>query len=173
MNILVLIGYRGTGKTTVARLLAERLQWDSFDSDAEIERRAGKSIKRIFAENGEPRFRDWESEIVTELATRRDVVLALGGGAVLREANRRALSGATLIWLTADPETLHARISADTTTAERRPNLTRVGGRQEIGELLREREAVYRACADYTVDTADKTPEQVADEIVCLVQSDR
>jgi len=170
--LLVLIGYRGTGKSSVARLLAAALQWESFDADIEIERQAGKSIRRIFAEDGEPRFRDWESQVVAELATRRQAVLALGGGAVLRESNRQALTEATVVWLTADAQTLHARITADLATSERRPHLTAVGGKDEIDQLLQQRDPIYRCCADYTVDTVSKTPHQVAEEIVCLVKND-
>src|SRR4030042_1459888 len=80
--ILTLIGYRGTGKTTVARLLAERLGWDWIDADDEIERRAGKSIAAIFADDGEPAFRDLEASVVAELSRWRRSIVALGGGAV-------------------------------------------------------------------------------------------
>ncbi len=76
---LVLIGLRGTGKTTVARLLGERLGWSWFDADAEIEAAAGKSIKRIFADEGERAFREWETKVVAELAGRERAILALGG----------------------------------------------------------------------------------------------
>ena len=94
---LVLIGLRGTGKTTVARLIAERLGWPWFDADAEIEARAGKSIAEIFAAEGEPAFRDRESQVVADLAQRDHSVLALGGGAVMRPANREAI-GARGAW---------------------------------------------------------------------------
>ena len=170
---LVLIGYRGTGKTTVARLLGQALGCEAFDADLEIERLVGKSIRRIFEEDGETRFRDWESEVVAELVPRAQAVHALGGGAVLREANRQVLARATVVWLTADADTLHARISADSATSQQRPDLTAGGGRDEIVRLLRQRESIYRACADYTVDTVSKTPHQVAEEIVCLVGQTR
>ena len=88
---LVLIGYRATGKSETARLLAQRLGWEWVDADAEIEARAGKTIAKIFADDGEQAFRDAESRVVAELAVRDRTVLALGGGAVLREENRRAL----------------------------------------------------------------------------------
>ena len=79
--ILTLIGYRAVGKTTLAKLLAERLGWDWIDADVEIERRAGKSIARIFAEEGEPAFRDLEAKVIADLCRRDRLVLAAGGGA--------------------------------------------------------------------------------------------
>jgi shikimate kinase len=164
---LVLIGLRGTGKTTVARLLAERLAWECFDADAEIESRAGKSIAAIFADDGEAAFRDLESRVVADLANRAHVVLALGGGAVMREENRRAIAAqGRVVWLAASPETLLRRIQADRASAARRPNLTSAGGITEITATLDARRAVYGACAHLTVDTEEKTPAQVADAIL-------
>lgn len=166
MNI-VLIGYRGTGKTTVAGHLARRLGWDWIDTDNEIESRAGKSIAEIFASVGEAAFRDLEQRVVQDLATRDRVVLAVGGGAVLREANRAALkAGGTLVWLTASRETIESRLSADATTAHRRPNLTPAGGAGEIDRILREREPIYRECADLVIDTDDETPAEIAAKIL-------
>ncbi len=145
MNI-TLIGYRATGKTTLARLLAERLRWAWIDADVEIERRAGKAIARIFAEDGEP---------------------AAGGGAPLRPDNRQAIRAAgKVVWLTARPETIHARMSGDATTASRRPSLTDRDALAEIVHLLARREPIYREAADLVVDTEGKTPEQVAAEIL-------
>jgi shikimate kinase len=164
---IVLIGYRGTGKSTVARLLAERLGRDWIDADDEIERRAGKSIAAIFAENGEPAFRDLETSVVAELCRWRRSVVALGGGAVLSEVNRTAIrSSGIVVWLTASVDTLSRRLSADESTASRRPDLTKSGGLSEIETLLATREPIYRACATFEVDTEDKTPAELADEIL-------
>ncbi|MEX0978587.1 MAG: shikimate kinase [Pirellulales bacterium] len=164
---LVLIGMRGTGKSTVARLLAERLAWPWFDADAQIERRAGKPIAAIFADDGEMAFRDWESRVVADLAARDRAVLALGGGAVVRAENRAAIAVlGRVVWLTASPETLLARIEADHSTAARRPNLSAAGGITEIIATLDARRAVYRQCAHLEVDTEGKTPAQVADAII-------
>jgi shikimate kinase len=164
---LVLIGLRGTGKTSVAAVLAERLGWPWFDADALIEARAGKSIKQIFAEDGEPAFRDLEAQVVAELAAAEQTVLALGGGAVVREQNRAALAGrGKVAWLMASPETLWRRIEADSLTASRRPNLSAMGGINEIIATLDARRDLYRACADLEVDTEGKTPAQVADAIL-------
>jgi shikimate kinase len=164
---LVLMGYRGTGKSQVARLLAERLGWPCFDTDEQIEQRAGKSIAAIFAEDGEDAFRDWETQVIADLAARDRSVIALGGGAVLRAQNRAALARAShVVWLTASPQTLWRRIQADAATQARRPNLTAAGGITEIIATLDARRPIYRQCAHAVVDTEDKTPAEVADAIV-------
>lgn len=165
--ILTLIGYRATGKTTLARLLADRLGWEWIDADVEIERRAGKSIARIFAENGEPAFRDLEVQAIGDLCRRKWLVLAAGGGAPLRPENRRAMRAAgKVVWLIARPETILARMTADATTAGRRPNLTDKDPLDEIVQLLRVREPIYRETADFIVETEGKTPETLVGEII-------
>jgi shikimate kinase len=169
---LFLIGYRGTGKTTVARALADRLGVDWFDADDEVERLAGKTIAEIFADDGEPAFREIEAQVVQELSHRRKTVVALGGGAVLRDANRVAIrSNGIVVWLAASVDTIADRMAADKATGSRRPNLTAVGGRAEIETVLAAREPIYRECATFEVDTEGQTTEQVVDEIVGLLAS--
>jgi shikimate kinase len=164
---IALVGYRGTGKTTVARLLAGRLGWDWLDADVELEARCGRSIREVFAAEGEVGFRDREEAVLADLAGREATVLATGGGAVLREANRRRLGTMGLVvWLTADAETIAARLAGDASTACRRPDLTARGGLDEIRELLAAREPFYRSCAQLQVDTAGRQPENVADIIL-------
>jgi len=164
---LVLIGYRATGKTTLAALLAARLEWDWVDADVEIERRAGKSIARIFAEDGEPAFRDLEARVIADLSGRRRLVLAAGGGAPLRPESRRAMRrSGKVVWLKASSETIRARMYGDQTTAARRPNLTEKGPLDEIVHLLGVREPIYRETADLEIDTESRTPGQLADEIL-------
>lgn len=164
---LVLIGYRATGKTTLASLLATRLEWDWIDADVEIERRAGKSIARIFAEDGEPAFRDLEALVIADLCRKDRLVLATGGGAPMRPESRQAMnSNGKVVWLTARPETVLARMTGDQTTAQRRPNLTDKGPLDEISHLLSVREPVYRESSDLEVDTEQKTPQQLVDEIL-------
>ncbi|MGA2616399.1 MAG: shikimate kinase [Thermoguttaceae bacterium] len=164
---LILIGYRATGKTTLARRLAERLGWSWIDADVEIERRAGKSIRRIFAEEGEPAFRGLEAAVIAELCGRQHLVLAAGGGAPLRAENRQAMQhSGRVVWLTAAPETILARMSADATTPERRPGLTEKPPLEEIVQLLSRREPIYRQTAHLVVDTEGKAPDQLADEIL-------
>ncbi|HEY2882792.1 MAG TPA: shikimate kinase [Pirellulales bacterium] len=174
--LIALIGYRGSGKTAVARLAALRLGCDWVDADVELELKASKSIAAVFADDGEERFRDLESTVLAELLARDRAVLAFGGGVVLREENRRQLADAVVsgravvVWLQASPETLWSRIQADHTTAARRPNLTIGGGLDEIRKLLPQREALYRQCAGKIVETDGKAAQAVADEVVEAVK---
>ena len=164
---LFLIGYRGSGKTTVAVALAQQLSWPWVDADVEVERRAGQSIKQIFAAGGEQAFRNLESAVVADLAQRDQHIIALGGGAILREQNRQAICGrGKTVWLQASPEALLARIQSDQTTAERRPSLTVQGGFAEIRELLAARTPLYAACADLTIDAEHQSPEAIARAII-------
>ncbi len=166
MNV-VLIGYRGTGKTTVAQQLALRLGWDWVDADVEIELRAGKSIAAIFADDGEPAFRDLESQVLAAMIGRERIVLAAGGGVVLREENRRLLKTAgKVVWLKADVATILARVAGDQTTAGRRPQLTTAGGEAEVRQLLAQRTPLYRDLADLEIDTEGRTPAEIVEEIV-------
>ena len=168
MNLL-LIGYRGTGKSTVARLVAQRLGWPWLDADVELERRAAKSIAAIFAEDGEPKFRALESQVLAELVQADRHVLALVGGVVLQLQNREVIKRAgPVVCLTAHPETILDRISADPTTAERRPNLTS-GGLEEIRELLANREPLYRECASAAVDTSGRDLTDVVKDVLAFM----
>jgi shikimate kinase len=170
MNI-ILIGYRATGKSSVARILGERLGWPWVDADVEIERRAGKSIARIFAEDGEPAFRDLESRVIADLCSQSNWIIAAGGGAPMREENRRAMKqSGKVIWLQASPQTIYDRMYSDPTTRDRRPNLTNRGGLEEIIELLQKREPIYRQTADFVVNTEGKTVEEVAAEVLTYLQ---
>ncbi|MEN6459128.1 MAG: shikimate kinase [Thermoguttaceae bacterium] len=170
--LLALIGYRATGKTTLAKLLAERLGWAWIDADPEIERVAGQSIERIFAERGEPAFRDLESQVIADLCRRDRLVLATGGGAPLRPENRHALRTAgKIVWLRARPETILARMTADPITPARRPNLTDKSPLAEIVQLLEVRTPLYEELADLAVDTEGKSPDELAAEILTWLQS--
>lgn len=170
---LFLIGYRGTGKSTVGRMLADRLGWDFVDSDEVITEQAGCTIAQIFAGEGEEAFRQRESVAVTALASRERTVVALGGGAVLREANRTALAGrGPVVWLTARCETLAERIQADQVTAAQRPSLTGLAPLEEIRQVLEQRKHVYQGCADLEVDTEEKTPAEVV-EVILAKLADR
>ena len=150
-------------------MLATALDWQGFDADGELEARCGRSIRSVFAAEGEAGFRDREEAVLADLCRRDRVVVATGGGVVLRPRNRERLRTGKVIWLTADVDTLCCRLAADAASAERRPALT--GGtaacdRAEVEHLLRQREPLYRACADVTVDTTDRTPEEVAAAIL-------
>lgn len=163
---LYLIGYRGTGKTTVGRLLAERTGWHFVDADVVLEAAAGKSIKEIFAAEGEVGFRDREARNLREISVRSQSIVATGGGIILREENCRVLKDTGyVVWLTAPVDEIAARVAADPSTGDRRPNLT-VGGTVEIAELLRQREPLYRDCADLEIDTNGRSPEFVVERIL-------
>jgi shikimate kinase len=163
--VIFLVGARGSGKTTVARRLAGRLGWPWLDADDVLERRAGCSVRAVFAAEGEAGFRQREAALLAELAGLSRHVIATGGGVVLREGNRALLRRGRVVWLTADADTLWARLQGDPASAERRPVLT-VGGREEVAAVLRAREPLYRACADLAVPTAGRSPEDVVGDIL-------
>lgn len=163
-SLVFLIGYRGTGKSTVAQLVARKLGWEWSDADAVLEQRYGRTIRQIFAEEGEPGFRDKESTVLADLAQLNRHLVATGGGVILRPENRAKLRAGKVVWLTAPAEVLWDRLQADTTTADRRPNLAQ-GGLAEIEENLRCRAPLYASCADWVVDTATTSPEEVADAL--------
>lgn len=164
---IILVGPRCTGKTTVGRLLAARLDRHFADADDRIEAGAGKSIAEIFVAEGETGFRNREAAALAELCSQPASVIATGGGSVLREANRQLLkANGFVVWLTAAPETLWERIRTDPTTAARRPNLTATGGPDEVRTLMALREALYREVADFAVACDTLSPEAVADAIL-------
>jgi shikimate kinase len=165
----VLIGYRGSGKSTIGHKLADRL-WQKFvDTDAMVVERAGMSIAEIFRQDGEARFRELEAEVVREAAKLQEHVIALGGGAPLREENRVAIKGGghRVVYLRCEVETLVARIQADPETAQTRPSLTALGGGvEEISKVLAEREPIYRQMMDAEIDVTNLTPDEVMVYIV-------
>lgn len=169
--LVFLIGYRGAGKSTIARSLARRLGWDWVDADDFLERAAGKTIQQIFAAEGEASFRAREAAILSQLADRERLVVATGGGVILREENRRRLGQGFVAWLIADAPTLWRRLGDDASTAQRRPNLAQ-GGLAEIEDLLRARSPLYEICADLKVD-ASRSPEQITEEIFAGYQNAR
>ena len=157
--MIILIGYRGTGKTTLAAPLAKRLGWTAVDADVELERRAGRSIREIFDDSGEPEFRRLERETLIELLGRQQLVIAAGGGAILNPETRRDFQQAgSVVWLRASIDTIEQRLYGDATTTQRRPNLTASGGRQEIERLLADRDPLYRECATINVATDEPLP---------------
>jgi shikimate kinase len=168
---VVLIGYRGSGKTTNGKRLADQL-WQPFvDTDELIVRKAGKTIREIFDQQGEQAFRDLESEIVREAMLLQEQVISLGGGALLREENRAAIkaSGHKVIYLKCDPQELHKRISADPQSSATRPNLTAAGGLEEVKHLLEVREPTYRAAMTAELDVTHLSPAEAVVYIVRLL----
>jgi shikimate kinase len=162
MNI-VLIGYRGSGKSSIGKKLAAELWMEFIDTDELIAKRAGKTIREIFTQHGEEHFRDLEEQAVAEAAARDNTVIAAGGGVVLRAANVVALKkNGKIIWLQADPQTLFANINADAASPHTRPDLTSAGGLDEIKTVLAQRAPLYHAAADATLDV---TRLSVADAV--------
>ena len=161
---IALLGFMGTGKSTVAALLARRLGRRIVEMDAVIEQRAGKPIANIFAEDGEPRFRQMERELISELAAQRGLVISCGGGVVLNPANVRDL-GATglVVCLTASPQVVLQRVAA----ATHRPLLEGGDKAQKILSLLASRAALY-AAVPHGIDTDARTPEEITDLILTL-----
>jgi shikimate kinase len=148
---LALVGMPGCGKSTVARHLARQLGLRFADSDAEIERRTGMPIKAFFAERGEDAFRDVEQDVVLALSEQDGIVLATGGGAVLRPSNRDALhSHMHVFYLRSTPEELHRRLRHDT----HRPLLQVADPLRRLRELYRERDPLYRRTAHFVVESA-------------------
>lgn len=168
----ILIGYRGCGKTTVGRKLADRL-WQKFiDLDERIVQAAGKSISQIFAEDGEERFRELETQVLGEALKLDEHVLGLGGGAVIREQNRKMIqeSGAKVIYLRCDAQELLRRIQADQCTAQMRPSLTALGGGiEEIRQVLTEREPIYRELKHMELDVTRMSPNDAVVHIARLL----
>jgi shikimate kinase len=164
---IFLIGPRGSGKTTVGRLLAARLGWPFADMDDLIEARAGRSVAEIFAAEGEPEFRDREAATLRDVATTVEAVIATGGGVVLRDANRRLLRDAGFcVWLTADGATLWQRIQGDPLTGVRRPALTGLPGPDEVAHVVASREPLYREVAHLSLSTESASPEAAVSAIL-------
>lgn len=146
----VFVGMPGSGKSTVARQLARRLGVDAADTDAEIERRLGESIRGFFEREGEAAFRDIEEQVIDELTRGQPCVLATGGGAVLRPINRQRLrERGTVVYLRASPEQLFKRLRHDT----KRPLLQGVDPLKKLQALYAERDPLYRECAHFVIDT--------------------
>ncbi len=168
MNI-VLIGYRGTGKSAVGKTLAARLGRELVSTDKEIVKRAGRSIPEIVAQHGWEHFRDLESEVCRDLAGRDNLVIDTGGGAILRQQNVEVLKrNGTLFWLTARVETIVSRIGSDT----QRPSLTGTKSFvEEIQEVLQERIPKYEAAADHSIPTDGRSINQLLESILGLLES--
>lgn len=150
---IILIGLMGAGKTTVGKLLAKHLSKSFFDSDHEIERRTGVNIPLIFELEGESGFRDRETHVLAELTQLADIVLATGGGAVMRDANRRLLKDCgTVVYLRAQVRDLWQRTKHDRS----RPLLQTADPRAKLHELFSLRDHIYRDMADIIVDTGDQ-----------------
>jgi shikimate kinase len=163
MNI-VLIGYRGTGKSTVGKALAAKLGRELVSTDKEIVRRAGRSIPEIVAAQGWEHFRDLESDVCKDIAGRDNLIIDTGGGAILRQQNVDVFKrNGRLFWLTASVETIASRIGGDT----QRPSLTGTKSFvDEIQDVLLERTPKYQAAADQTISTDGRSIDELAKTIL-------
>lgn len=159
---VVLVGFMGTGKSTVASVLAERLGWSRIDLDAVIEAEEGTTIPQVFSEKGEPYFRKVETDALRrELEGRTGQIVATGGGAVLAEENRSImLDNGLVVALTADAGTIINRVKDD----PNRP-LLRGNAEKSVPELMEKRKHAYDF-AHVRIDTSDKTVEQIAEAII-------
>lgn len=169
MNV-VLMGYRGTGKTSVGRLLADRLERPFLDSDELIKASSGKSVREMVAEKGWDFFRQEEKRVVAELSGKDGCIFALGGGVVLDEENVRNLKPkGFFVWLTAEAEKILKRLNGDGKTLEQRPSLAGKDPDEETKSLLKAREPLYAKIADCRVDTSDLSIEEVAAEVLRIL----
>jgi shikimate kinase len=168
---MVLIGYRGTGKSEVGAIVADCLKMTCISMDAEIVRRAGISIPEIVEKFGWAHFRDMETEVAVDFSARDHLIIDTGGGVIERPENIIALQeNAVIVWLKASVEIIVARIIDDT----QRPAL--VEGKtftEEIAEVLARRTSKYENAANFEIDTDELTPEQVGDRIVEIWEHNR
>lgn len=165
---IVLIGFMGTGKTTVSRALKDALMMDMVEMDQMIAEREGMSIPEIFKTYGEAYFRDAETSLLIELQGRKNVVISCGGGTPLREVNVAEMKkNGKVVLLTAEPETIFERVrdSHDRPLIENNKNVS------FIAELMEQRRPKYEAAADIVVHTDHKSAEEICGEIIAKAQA--
>jgi shikimate kinase len=164
---IILVGFMGTGKSTVGWRLAQKLHMDFIDMDKEIERITGLTVSDLFRRHGEVRFRSEERVLAAKLAQQENMVISTGGGVVLQEENIKALGGSgTMVRLEASPEEILGRVNRKKGI---RPLLKKDISAEEIADILNKREPLY-ACADFRVKTSGKDVEQVVNEIVEMLK---
>ena len=174
MNNIVLIGYRCTGKSTVARALAKMLEIPAVDTDEIVQRLTGLSITRMVAEGGWELFRTYERDVIADVVRKERNVIATGGGVVEDENNRRLLSeGNMIIWLTADSRTISKRMVIDGKSEEERPPLSNDPLVDEIDRILEKRTPLYREMADLVIDTTVAAADETAGKIVEHMERER
>ena len=170
-NNIALIGFMGTGKTVVGKSLAKKLNKKYVDMDALIVKKAGKSIPRIFEEDGEIRFRELEIEVTKEISGMKDVIIDCGGGVVLNKINIDHLKrNAIVILLTASPEIILNRVLKE---KGQRPLLEVSDRMKKIKDLLSFREPFYNRSADYIIDTSGLSIDEVVERIIEIWKSVR
>lgn len=170
MNI-VLIGYRGSGKSTVGRRLAARLKLKFVDIDDLIEARQGVAISDIVKSHGWGHFRKLERSAIEEISNEDHLVIAPGGGAVLDTDNVEALrNNGFIIWLKAGKQTLLRRLNQDPGTGGRRPTLTGKGTSEELKEVMSLREPIYERVSEIQIDTSMIDVETVVERVLTVLK---
>jgi shikimate kinase len=160
---IVLIGFMGSGKSSVGRLIAQRLGFQFIDTDALIVERAGLPIAEIFARQGEASFREQETAVLRSLGMWNRGVISTGGGIVLREENRTLLQAlGFVVWLTANEEVLFERVSRN----RKRPLLDTADPRATLHELLEQRRPLYEGNAQFSLDSSGLTHAAAADTVI-------
>ncbi len=162
---LYLIGMMGAGKTTVGKLLAKELGYRFIDTDEVITQVAGQSINQIFAQQGEEAFRTLESQVLSELCAYQRLIVATGGGMILRQVNWSYLRHGLIVWLEVSPEDLYQRLQGDTT----RPLLQHDNPLDRLQEMIKQRQPFYAEADVKITITQEDTPEQVINNILELI----
>ncbi|MDI1471713.1 MAG: shikimate kinase [Thermodesulfovibrio sp.] len=162
MKNIVLIGFMGTGKSSVGKILAKKLGLKFVDVDEIIEKTTGMKISEIFAKFGEPRFRDIETEVIKLITQNNGQVISTGGGVILREENfNRLKNKGVIFWLKASEDVIFERVK----NCKNRPLLQTENPKERIKELLTKRTPFYEK-ADFYINTEELTPEEVAEKII-------
>jgi shikimate kinase len=167
---IFLVGYRCTGKTTVAKVLSNKLGLKFVDTDQMITTEVGLDIAEFVARRGWGAFREKEKEVISKLSQLDGQVVATGGGVVTVPENLTTMRyNGTVVWLQASPETIRRRMQADHSTATNRPSLTGQGSLEEIREVLVERDRLYERAAHHFIDTDELSVAQIVEKILAVV----
>ena len=165
---IYLIGYRATGKSSVAAHLAKQLALEKISLDDEFIKEHGP-IARFVEDYGWHSFRDMETQLLESASSKDDVIIDCGGGVILREKNRELLKSGKCIWLQASVETIVERLEKDGKTVDQRPSLT--GRSDEVEHVLKEREPLYWEAADHMIDTDGRDMTNIVEEIVNITKN--
>jgi shikimate kinase len=173
-NRVILIGYRATGKSSIGRLLANKLGFDFVDMDRVIEERESSSISDMVAKHDWPYFRSKEKILLQELIDKKNIVIATGGGAVLHhEIWPKIMQSFVSVWLFAEHETICQRLANDTKSAEQRPSLTGQNILAEVEKLMADREPLYRKYSHLAINTSHRSLDAVVHEIERALKADQ
>ena len=163
---IVLVGLMATGKTTIGKLLGQKLDRSVLDTDDMIEAAAGKTISEIFSEDGEGKFRELESQMFTEACQKKEMIISTGGGAMQREENNQLAQTQQTIHLRSTAKTLAQRIEL---SDQKRPLVEGLKGKDLIDlaqKYIDERDENYTKAAAFIIDTDDKTPDEISEKII-------